>query len=198
MPTNNQALVFGKLRAGLQIFNPQVARPGTLGFLLSKGGDTFIIGAKHVLAGTRPGLGDPIRQPAGTSDIAIVRRVSATLDCAAAVLNPDQKFVLELLHIGVPGPALAPALGMRVIKVGSTTGVTEGVIDRINDNEVTVKPLRDAPLEYHLTEHGDSGSVWLERDSHSPVAMHFSAQSGGASVSFAIPWPVVLTELDLL
>jgi hypothetical protein len=198
MSIRNLARVFGKLRGGLQIMNREVREPGTLGMIAASGGAPYLISAKHVLAGKRPGIGDRICQPAGTRDIAIVERVSQTLDCAAARLSAEQPFVLEILHLGKLAAPREPVEGMRVIKAGAATGVTEGKVTRVDGMEVVIKPLADFPLEYQLSDTGDSGAVWVEMEARAPVALHYSAQSGGESVAYAIPLPAVLRELNLL
>ena len=50
---------------------------------------------------------------------------------------------------------------MRVLKAGASTGVTEGKITRINGEEITLKPLDDFPLDYQLSDTGDSGAIWV-------------------------------------
>jgi hypothetical protein len=195
----NLARVYGRLRGGLQIMSREVGEPGTLGMIVASGGVPYLISARHVLAKNRPGIGDAICQPAGTKTIAIVDRVSEQLDCARARLVDGQAFnELEILHVGVLTAPRDPVEGMVVIKAGAATGVTEGKVSRVNGNEVTIKPLSDFPLEYQLSDTGDSGAVWVESQSHAPVALHYSAQSGGASVAYAIPLPAVLRELQLL
>jgi hypothetical protein len=195
----NLARVYGRLRGGLQIMSREVEEPGTLGMIVASGGVPYLISARHVLAKNRPGIGDSICQPAGAKTIAIVDRVSAQLDCARARLVDGEIFAeLEILHIGILTVPRDPVEGMIVIKTGAATGVTQGKVSRINSNEVTIKPLSDFPLEYQLSETGDSGAIWVESQSRAPVAMHYSAQSGGASVAYAIPLPAVLRELQLV
>jgi hypothetical protein len=198
MSVKNLVRVFGKLRGGLEIMSREVLEPGTLGMIVAHGGATYLISARHVLAKNRPGIGDAICQPAGTRDIAIVERVSERLDCGAARLADGEPFAFEILHIGTLDAPRDPVEGMRVLKAGAATGVTEGKITRLNGDDVVIKPLADFPLEYQLSETGDSGAVWVERESRAPVALHYSAQSGGGGVSYAIPLPTVLRELDLL
>ena len=174
----------------------QLREPGTLGMIVAHGGANYLISAKHVLAGNRPAVGDAICQPAGTTDVAIVERVSQRLDCAAARLVAGQAFAFEVLNIGTLAPPRDPAEGMRVIKAGAATGVSEGKIVRLNGDEIVIKPLADFPLEYELSAAGDSGAVWLESQSRAPVGLHYSAQSGGGGVAYAIPMPTVLRELQ--
>jgi hypothetical protein len=177
----------------------EVGEPGTLGMIVASGGVPYLISAKHVLAKNRPGIGDAICQPAGKKTIAIVDYVSRQLDCARARLSEGEAFAeLEVLHIGSLTAPCEPVEGMVVIKAGAATGVTQGKVSRVNGNEVTIKPLSDFPLEYQLSDTGDSGAIWVESQSRAPVAMHTSAQSGGASVAYAIPLLAVLRELQLV
>ncbi len=197
MSIGNLKRTYGNLRGGLQIMNRALEEPGTLGMIVSADGAPCLISARHVLARNRPGIGDAVVQGPGAPDIAIVERVSSRLDCAAARLAAGVQFAPEILTIGPLTPIKDPAEGMRVVKVGASTGVTEGRITRVNGDEVTIKPLADFPLEYQLSDTGDSGSVWVEIATRAPVALHYSAQSGGGSVAFAIPLPIVMTELGL-
>lgn len=198
MSIKNLARVYGKLRGGLQIMSREVAEPGTLGMIVVSGGTPFLISARHVLAKNRPGIGDAICQPAGTKTIAVVERVSDRLDCASARLADDQLYALEILHIGVLTAPRDPVEGMCVIKAGAATGVTEGRITRVDGDEITIKPLADFPLEYQLSDVGDSGAIWVESESRAPIGLHYSAQSGGASVAYALPLGTVLRELQLI
>src|SRR5436190_21819213 len=101
MSVKDLALVFGKLRGGLQIMSRDVHEPGTLGMIVAHGGGHYLISAKHVLAK----IGDAICQPSGTKDIAVVERVSERLDCAAARLSDDEGVAFEVLQIGrLAGP----------------------------------------------------------------------------------------------
>jgi hypothetical protein len=194
---NNLTKAYGKLRGGLQIMNETLGEPGTLGMIVMSGAAPYLISAKHVLAKDRPGIGDKVAQPAVKQTFAVVERVSKGLDCAAARLSDSAKFALEILHIGPLSAPRSPVEGMRVIKAGASTGVTEGKITRINGDEITIKPLDDFPLEYQLSDTGDSGAVWVERESRAPLGLHYSAQSGGAGVAYAIPMLTVLRELNL-
>jgi hypothetical protein len=194
----NLTRIYGKLRGGLQIMSREVGEPGTLGMIIVSGGAPFLISARHVLAKNGPGIGDAICQPAGTQTIAIVERVSDRLDCACARLTDGQPYALEILHIGVPTTPRDPEEGMRVLKAGAATGVTEGRITRVDGDEITIKPLSDFPLEYQLSDTGDSGAIWVESTSRAPIGLHYSAQSGGASVAYALPLGTVLRELQLI
>jgi hypothetical protein len=158
----------------------------------------YLISARHVLAGNRPRIGGLIRQPDGSQDIAVVERVSQKYDCAAARLREGQAYALEILHVGKLAAVGDPVEGMLVIKAGAATGVTEGRITRVQGAQVTIKPLADFPLEYQLSDTGDSGAAWVESETRAPVALHYSAQSGGESVAYAIPMPAALRELNLI
>jgi len=95
-------------------------------------------------------------------------------------------------------PRPLPKVDSKLIKAGAATGVTEGRITRVEVAQVTIKPLADFPLEYELSDTGDSGAAWVESETRAPVALHYSAQSGGESVAYAIPMPAVLRELNLI
>jgi hypothetical protein len=95
------------------------------------------------------------------------------LDCAAALVV-DLPSRGAILGIGrVSGPT-APIVGMRVIKSGAETGVTEGEVTDFSNGIVTIEAAEFAP-EYELSGPGDSGSVWVDALSNSPVALHFAA-----------------------
>jgi hypothetical protein len=124
---------------------------GTLGALIEKSGDYFVLSNNHVLAKLNVGQpGDPINQP-GMLDNAC-RAPSgdfvATLtgykklklngnnrvDAAIAEINVgDVSLDGSILEIGVPGNTpVKPKLGMLVKKSGRTTGFTRGVITEVN------------------------------------------------------------------
>jgi hypothetical protein len=202
MSIKNHSRVYRPLLGGVQIINGRLGEPGTLGMIVpspSQDGH-FLLTAGHVLAKGTPAdhVGDLVYQPQASNDthVAVVAQVSARLDCAAARLV-ETGFSLEILGIGKLAATAEPKEGMHVIKSGVATGVTEGRIDRVRGEEVTIRLLKGFPFEYELCEAGDSGAIWIDIESRAPVALHFAAQSGGEAVAFAIPLPAVLHELKL-
>jgi hypothetical protein len=124
---------------------------GTLGALIEKNGEYYILSNNHVLAQINAASpGDPINQP-GMLDNACqapendyVGELSGfkklkingrnKVDAAIASVNEGAvKLDGEILEIGVPGSKpLKPELGMRVQKSGRTTGRTRGEITAVN------------------------------------------------------------------
>jgi endonuclease G len=127
----------------------------------------------------------------------VAARSDQVLDCAAFLVDPGVPSVAEILGIGritVPGAA---AVGMRVIKSGRSTGVTEGEVEATNGPFVSIEVLSAFPLAYDLSEPGDSGSVWCDAATRAPVALHRSGTTGGLSVATAVDIGAVLLTLGL-
>ena len=87
----------------------------------------------------------------------------------------------EILGIGTASAPIAPVPGMRVVKSGRSTEITEGVINTINGNTIEIKLHPDFPATYDLSDPGDSGAVWLEQESRAPVALHRAGTTSGPS-----------------
>ena len=65
--------------------------------------------------------------------------------------------------------------------------------DQIIENVFSVKPLYEMD---EVSRGGDSGSWWLERDSHKAVGLHF-AGSDNPEYALAISMPEVLDALHI-
>lgn len=178
---NNFDLAYRPLVAGVSIVNGRVAEPGTLGFVAAdEAGQRWIVSCYHVLCDA--GLGpfqqsDAIYQPAavaGSNLIAMTnaRRADANLDCAAALVQPGIVCTSVQLGIGKTGAVAAPAQGMRVVKAGAESGITEGRIAAVFGTSVTIEIDPAFPVEYQVSAPGDSGALWVEQQSRSPVALH--------------------------
>jgi len=133
---------------------------GTLGSLVSRGGDLFILSNNHVLDKSDQGaVGDPISQPGladtncGQSANIIVANLSqaaplktSNVDAAIAKVIPNQVdpsgTILDLAGPGQPAPPssqiAAPAVNQLVAKSGDATGLTCSSIASI-DTPVSVK-----------------------------------------------------------
>ena len=207
MSLRNHALEFRPLRGGVAIWNPQAGGVGSLGMiLLDRNGDRWALSAYHVIArpaGRPIAAAEPIYQPQprdpssllGHSDPA---RARPDLDAAAALVRADCAAVPEILGIGRLAPPVPPAINMRVIKAGQETGITEGRITGINGDSVTITRPPDFPADYDLSNIGDSGSIWLERDARAPVALHVGGNDTGDEKAFAINIRSILAALDLV
>jgi endonuclease G len=117
-------------------------------------------------------------------------------DCAiGSILNRD--YNEEIIELAVIPTGIADVeLGDKVVKSGRTTGVTYGIVSRINVTtkinyggsigERTIscfemKPNPEKPPENgEISMGGDSGSVWLidsEKDNGLVVGLHFAGES---------------------
>ncbi len=182
---------------------------GTLGALVGPRARPRILGNSHVLAaGGLAALGDPILYPGpldgGTAGDVVARLAQVVpfdrggpfvneMDAASARVLAKRRSELDsriaLLGIVPVGTAI-PARGMRVVKVGRTTGLTRGEIRDVNfrfvlDYGGPVGPVgfADQVLCGRYTEPGDSGSLVLEEDTGLAVGLHFAGASGGSVFS---------------
>ncbi len=187
----NFQLAFRPLVGGIAIYNDTAGRLGTLGLIgRDAAGAFWLVSAAHVLVGT--GLdAEPLYQPVltpGATPVAYTSKahVRLALDVAAAKIEPGVAAELRVLCAPTLASPVAATLGMNVIKVGATTGVTEGVVTAIGAM-VKVEPRPTAPPGYNLTDGGDSGAAWLEAATGSPVAIHVAANPTGREFSEAVP-----------
>src|SRR6266404_2485084 len=174
---SNHIRTYSLLRGGIAIHNPNSdpdvpgGAYGTVGFIAtSNGADRWLVSCYHVLcrknADFPPGTTEPIYHPFSQLQPATVATVSADranrgLDCAAAQVLGQGLAIGQILGIGTLAAPVPPVVGMRVIKSGAETGVTEGHIVKLVDTEVEIAPL-GLPKEYELSEGGDSGSLWID------------------------------------
>jgi hypothetical protein len=124
-------------------------------------------------------------------------RADQWLDVAAAVI-PGGNAVGRILGLGKLNTVADPSVGMRVIKAGTTTGITEGVITAVSGSEVRIEvPFEYPSKDYVLSEEGDSGSLWIDTATMSPVGLHFQGAEAGLETAFARPLPAVFAALGL-
>jgi hypothetical protein len=196
----NHERLFRPLRGGVLIFNPRLDEPGTLGLIATAdGADRWIVSCYHVLS-LSDGAADPIYQPLdepGTL-VAVVDpgRGDSAADCAAARLVTGVASVPEILGLGPLGPPVDPAEGMRVLKSGAATGITEGVITRVEGARVEIEP-DGLPGDYQLSAGGDSGAVWVTREGNCPVVLHQRGIETPRRVAYGLPFPEALRLLRL-
>lgn len=194
----NHDITFRPLRGGISCFNP-LANPaspeqGTIGLIATADGqDRWLVSCYHVLCrsdGSAFGHDEPVYQPSGMNPAHSVARTVAgmghfgvNVDCAAVrVTLPADQCTGEILGLGILAPPIDPAPGMRVMKSGAATGITEGVIRQVDQDLVTIEPLPgfgDQGERYELSKSGDSGAVWVERATVAPVALHFAGNGPG-------------------
>jgi hypothetical protein len=192
---------------------------GTLGCLVEDGGgQRFILSNNHVLAGVNAGTsGDDILEPAATqggdafppighlSDFEPLHfgAVMNVMDAAIASVNAAD-VLPEIDTIGrVSGKPLAPLQHMAVMKHGSTTGKTRGMISDIAADTAVLFGARIAHFQSQIGitnvdvpfgDGGDSGALVVEATSLRPIGLLFSA---GPTRSFCCPIQPVLKRFGV-
>lgn len=199
----NHKEAFRPLRAGVHVKGRANARAGTIGlFALDAAGARYLVTCRHVLEGPG-GLvdGDDVLQGAGTSDVvarASAAHASAGLDVAAARLIVQAACEPAAAGIGPWSAPAAPVVGQRVVKAGYATGVTEGVVDDVSGSDVRIVPPPGFPATYRLTATGDSGALWLDRDTRAAVALHRRGDAGSASLAVDVRAALAALSLRLM
>src|SRR5437879_1356128 len=196
---------FPTLRGGIRILNPVEGRPGTLGLVCTRDGvDRWIVSCYHVLCrmNRAPFLdGEPIYQPIDDAQNLVGRLVmgmaNSVADVAAARVIPGRETASDIIGLPAVVGVEDPVAGMEVIKCGMTTGVTDGVIESVNGNRVRIKPRVGYATDYSISRVGDSGAIWINRNTAATVAMNQAGEDTGEEVAFAIPFRVVLSTLGL-
>lgn len=193
---------------------------GTLGCLVHKGGQVYILSNNHVLANTnRAAIGDPILQP-GPTDGGSIRNdaighlshfVPLDLNGAnqldAALALPDNAAdVTKTIPLLGDITGITPArTGMKVAKYGRTTGLTFGeIISRDTDIRVDFTGgiiNFENQLEIisqdgtFFSQPGDSGAIIVEVDTLRAVGLLFAGAQAGST--FANPIANVLQAFDV-
>ena len=178
---------------------------GTLGGIVRKGGRYYLLSNSHVLAlGGTAKRGDAIIYPGdldgGRVPDDVVGKLASfkkfivgsdfvnRVDCAIAKPNParEAELMSQIRKLAVPKGVIAPRRGMRVVKVGRTTGKTFGEIRDIHFrfaleyDEVGEVGFIDQVLCTRYTDGGDSGSLVLDAESGKAVGLHFAGANGGS------------------
>lgn len=194
---------------------------GTLGCLVTKGSNTYILSNNHVMADeNQASINDNILQPgpydggqnpgdkiASLSDYGtIVFSTSANnvIDAAIAAVNPDD-VTGETVTYGPPrSTTIAAAVNMSVMKYGRTTQQTKGRVQGINATVNVGYSTGTARFVNQIviggggfSAGGDSGSlIVVEKgsDARKPVGLLFA---GGGGVTIANPINAVLTHFGV-
>ncbi|MBB5960158.1 endonuclease G [Saccharothrix tamanrassetensis] len=191
---------------------------GTVGCIVydRADGTPYILSNWHVLHGPDGALGDTVVQPGSHDDNRVDRNrvgrlvrshLGAAGDCAIATVE-DRGFVGEILELGVCVDKIGePELGDKVVKSGRTTGVTHGIVRRIDTIvkldyggstgakeigcfEIGPDPARPA-TGGEISMGGDSGSAWMFKAANGKTTktmagLHFGGEAGGNSDEHAL------------
>jgi len=179
---------------------------GTLGAVVKRGGTTLLLSNAHVLADNgHAKKGDPILYPArkdrgrkpgdviGHLDSFVAFEGGGTFgnvaDCAVARVIPNGRALVPAIrNLGGPTGVTAPRRGMRITKVGRTTGLTKGTVRDVHFRFRLPYPglgmigFRDQVLCTPYSASGDSGSLVLEARTRKAVGLHFASSGDGGSV----------------
>ena len=195
------------IRPGDSLANIKVTA-GTFGALVQSGSTIQVLSNSHVLArGGKAKKGEAILAPSpddgGKSPADVVARLSRVkkfktggsfvnrADCALATPTAARlsDFRSEIPKVGVPRGTIAPKIGMKIVKVGRTTGKTFGVIHDVHFRfaftyeGVGRVGFRDQVLCTRYSAPGDSGSLVLDRKSKRAVGLHFASAPQGSVFS---------------
>ncbi|AKK06598.1 hypothetical protein CMUST_11435 [Corynebacterium mustelae] len=198
---------------------------GTLGAIVYDNTTKAAVGLSnwHVLHGpdsevgittVQPGAHDDPNTSKNTLGKLLRSHLSEAGDCAITSIE-QRAFDPTVLQLGViPDSIGDPELGDKIIKSGRTTGVTEGVVQRVdvltridfggNVGEKNVLGFEIAPAAAGgtVSEGGDSGSVWLYQNpdgstSTTLVGLHFAGSIAGPSVGIACLPESVFAKLNV-
>lgn len=195
------------LMPGISVSHP-TGTAGTLGAIVydEREGHACILSNWHVLHTNNGDLGDTVVQPGPFDDNRISQNGTGTLlrshlgtagDCAIALIE-DRGISFEIVGLDVEVRRLArPELDDRVVKSGRTTGVTHGIVTRIEvitrinyGGAVGLRQIggfeigpddRFPAPNNEISMGGDSGSVWLIGDEDGEatdimVGLHFAGE----------------------
>ncbi len=227
IPTD--VIVLGKIRPEVNVTRSPVQpgnsighvkiTAGTLGAIVKRGKEHYLLSNSHVLAlsGTAkkgdsviyPGDADGGKMPADlvanlsafkkfTPGGAFVNRV----DCALAkpVAGRRTDLVAQIKGLTIPKGTMEPVRGMKVVKVGRTTGKTVGEVRDVHFrftldyDEAGEVGFLDQVLCSRYTKPGDSGALVLEQKSGRAVGLHFAGANGGSVFN---PISQVLSALNV-
>jgi hypothetical protein len=182
------------------------ATAGTLGAVVKKGDAFHILSNSHVLAlGGLARKGDSIVYPgiadggamsadlvaklAGFKKFAMGAGYLNRVDCAIAKPTAERlgDLMTEIKGLGLPSGTIKPVRGMKVTKVGRTTGKTTGVIQDVHfrftldyEGDIGEVGFLDQVLCTRYTDDGDSGSLVLDKATGRAVGLHFAGANGGS------------------
>lgn len=185
------------------------ASAGTLGAVVRKGKTLHILSNSHVLAmGGFAKKGDSIVYPGpadgGLMSADFVAKLAGfkkfimgdgfrnRVDCAIAKPTAERlgDLMSEIKGLGLPSGTIKPVRGMKVTKVGRTTGKTTGEVEDVHfrftldyEGDIGEVGFVDQVLCTRYTEDGDSGSLVIDKATGRAVGLHFAGAEGGSVFS---------------
>jgi hypothetical protein len=213
IPTD--VVVLGKLRPEFNVIRAPIQpgnsiahfddTAGTLGALVTKGKQVYLLSNSHVLALSGKGKkkddvlypgpadggkepGDRVAQLSGFKKFVTGGSFVNRVDCAIAKPVPGHPALVSAIKgLGVPKGTATVRRGMTVVKVGRTTGKTTGTVRDVNFRFVLdygpgvgEVGFLDQVLCTRYTKPGDSGSLVLAEATGRAVGLHFAGANGGS------------------
>lgn len=186
--------VVGGINVGnLKVGGPGTGDPGTLGAIVFERGTLRPLALTnwHVAVADPPVAMDPIIQPDPVAPapeppnnfLGRLLRWDQGLDAAVSSIGEQdgtrsRNVSTDIEGLPLPASGSKPhVVGLRVLKSGLRTGVTGGTIDGTDGIEFSVVPDDFALPQGVLGDHGDSGALWLDRDTFTAVGLHFASIS---------------------
>ena len=193
---------------------------GTMGCLVRREGERFILSNNHVLANINAAtIGDLVVHPgpqdgrisprddiAKLSDfreISFSPTVENEMDVAIAKILDGKRVSAKIQTVGYPSNVVSTAsVGQKVKKHGRTTGYTEGiVVDNTYDGFVSFNGqqawfvnqivIEPTLLCTSFSEGGDSGSLIVDLETNNPTALLFA---GDSTMTLGNPFGIVKDE----
>jgi len=193
------------LQPGFSIGHKDITA-GTFGAVVTDGKDLYILSNSHVLAKSGKGKkGDAIIYPGKFDGGKLPKDVVAILhdfaaftpggdfvnhvDCAIAKPTEAGLAILqaEITQLGLPKGTTKAVRGMKIVKVGRTTGKTIGEVKDVHfrtqlNYEFGVGKIGFMEQVFctRYSEGGDSGSLILDSATMRAVGLHFAGAEGGS------------------
>jgi hypothetical protein len=222
-------VVIGKLKPEINVTR-KVIQPGnsighvdvsagTFGAVVTDGKTNFLLSNSHVLANSGLGKkGDVIVYPGildgGTSPADLIAKLHAfkkftvggafvnRTDCAIVKPTDDRLLdvMAEIKGLGLPKGVIQAERGMKLVKVGRTTGKTEGEVKDVHFRFVLDYDgvgdvgFVDQVFCTRYSKPGDSGALVLDKQSGKAMGLHFAGADGGSVFN---PIEQVLSDLKV-
>jgi len=218
------------LVGGLSCAN-QFVPAGTLGYFCTKNGDlsnaTYLVSNGHVFRGksqykkssailqASPSDGGSIKDAVAdfekTSALNPAKDARNIADVAIAKLRNGIEYKLEIQNVGSIKGIAKPYPGMKVGKVGRTSGLTQGVVTAIDYETAVPWGVREVRETYQFkgqiriesgetsepfAQFGDSGALVFSDSGHAAVGLYFAGATDG-SYGLATPIPAVEKVLGI-
>lgn len=193
--------IVNPLLGGISIGSVKLGGSGTLGMIVQHKTNGKLLGLTnwHVIKKRKGRRGNPITQPGfkpstNRFKIGNLYRWNKKLDCAVFELNNSRRLNAANSIFEIEGKIKAiqkPFIGMRVMKSGSKTGVTYGIISSVSSDKIKVRMVPNPAkpsLNNELSDAGDSGSIWVTDEAKpKAVALHWGGDKSNAeSTEFSL------------